>query len=325
MANTSKKMLKKRHHADFGNRRIQNDGLGGLIETRPAFIKYFEPYEDEIIGTEVSPLVEINENGRVVRYLIGLKAQNFEGQGNLQSGDKVRQMKHFFFATLPAVPQLEIEQLFMAVPDARSEQHQTILNGIIGTHEFLRNGNLQSVTVKSVKLVDETKAAYLYALNNNLLALPTHLNAVWSIGGGDFSGSLIRDKGEVLKKYNVVLKRGTVALATEIAAAKKSESDVSINLDQIMDAIEDGTLITYGGVDFSDIFENCTRKWLNSSIDEVKSFWKEQAQNIRQTLIFGGSAELAKSYRKNLPIEMQHRIIIAPRFADAVLIGLQYA
>lgn len=316
-------MLKKRHYTDFGNRRLQNDGLGGTIESRPAFIQFLEAYEDSIEGTEESPLVEINEGGKK-RYIIGKSAQ-FEGQANLQSGDKVNQMKYFFLATLPPIPQLEIEQLLIAVPDSRSEQHQSIVNNIVGTHEYVRNGRSQSVTVKSVQLVDETRSAYLYALNNNLLALPTHLNAIWSIGGGDFSGSLIRNNGEVLKKYNVVLKRGTFALATDIAAAKKAKSDVSINLDQIMDAIEDKTFITYGGVDFGDIFESYANKWLTASINEVKSFWKEQAANIRQTVVVGGSAKHAEAYRNNLPIEMQARIVIAPRFADAVVLGLQYA
>lgn len=317
-------MLKKIHSTDFGNRRLKNDGLGGVIETRPAFIQYLEKYQDEIKGNEQSPLVEINEGTGVTRYIIGEAAQ-LEGRSNIQFGDKINQMKYFFLATLPPVAQLEIEQLLIAVPDARLQQHQSVIDNIVGTHEYRRNGRDQSVTVKSVKLVDESKAAYLYALNNNLFALPADVNAVWGIGGVQFGGSLFRNRGEMLQRYNVVLDRGTFTLATEIAAAKKATSETNLNLDQIMDAIENKTFVTYSGVDFSDIFERCANKWLTSSINEVRSFWKEQANNIRQTVVVGGSAEHAKAYRKSLPPEMQARIVIAPDFANAVVLGLQYA
>lgn len=305
---------------DSGNRFVKAIDPQGKVTKTPAHLKFLDA-DAQIRGTNESPLITVIEGTKKVSYLVGKKAQRQGGASNLHEQDKMSQLKYFLLSTIQ-YPTIEINKLLVAVPDARFKDHQIIAQDLIGTHQYLRNGKQQVVKVRSVQLVDEARAAYLFGASQNLFGLPHELNAVWSSGGGDFCASLLMD-GEVVEGSRLVIKKGTLALANMIAAKKKGQLSTNLDPIEIMDSIEDGTYKTYKGGDFSDVFDECLAKWIKEITGEIGINWKEYLPNIRQILIVGGSAGLFHSYREGL--KNKAKCIICPNAQEAIILGLKHS
>lgn len=320
-------MFLNNFYGDLGNRYIKTIDPNGAVIKRAAAIKQIKAYEDEIKGTEESPIISFMIGGKSVTYMIGDKAQGRKGQSNLHSHDKMLQALPFLLGALPAHPQLEIERLMLAVPDSRFKPHQLMLQELVGTHFYTRNGKKQSVTIRSVKLVDEIKAAYLYGVRNGLFALPDQKNAVYSAGGGDFCAAVI-ENGEIIREHTLVIKRGVVELANLIAAEKKDQQQSNLDPIEIMNLIarqpdEDGRYITNHGVDFTDVIDPCVSQWIAELMGDVKIAWREELKDVRQTLIVGGGATHFSAYRAGMKVKA--KCIIAPQAQEAIVLGLKYA
>lgn len=313
-------MFSDSYSIDSGNRFIKAIDPNGTITKTPAHLKRLDT-DVQTKGTNESPLVTVMEGTKKVSYLVGKKAQRQGGASNLHEQDKMTQLKYFLLSTIQ-YPMLEMNKLLIAVPDARFKDHQALLQDLVGTHQYLRNGKQQVVKIRSVQLVDEARAAYLLGVSQNLFGLPNELNAVWSPGGGDFCASLLMD-GEVVEGSRLVIKKGTLALANMIAAKKKAQLSTNLDPIEIMDSIEDGTYRTYKGGDFSDIFDECLAKWIKEITGEIGINWKEYLPNIRQILIVGGSATLFHSYREGL--KNKAKCIICPNAQEAIVLGLKFA
>lgn len=307
------------YSADIGNRFGKTVDPQGKVTKTPAHLKFIDA-DSQIQGNAESPLMTVIEGNKKVTYLVGKKAQRQGGQSNLHAQDKITQFKYFLLSTIQ-YPMLEINKLLVAVPDARFKDHQILLQDLVGTHQYLRNGKQQVVKIRSVQLVDEARAAYLYGASQTLFGLPHELNAVWSCGGGDFCASLLLD-GEVVEGSRLVIKKGTLDLANKIASKKKAQLSTNLDPIEIMDSIEDGTYKTYKGGDFSDVFDKCLSEWIKEIVGEIGINWKEHLPNIRQILIVGGSAELFYSYREGL--KNKAKCIICPNAQEAIVLGLKH-
>jgi Actin like proteins N terminal domain len=314
-------MFVETHSVDIGNRRIKTLELDGTVVKKPSHLLFLDA-DSQIKGTEESPLVSVVEGTQKITYIVGVKAQRQGGQSNLHELDKMVQFKYLFLASLPAHPTLEINELLVAVPDSRFTPHQLALKELIGTHQYVRNGKQQLVKIRSVRLIDEVRGAFAFAVDQKLFGLPHELNAVWSCGGGDFCASLLLD-GEIVEGSKIVLKKGTLELANAIAATKKSQVQTNLDPIEIMDAIESGSYQTVVGGDFSDVFRPCLYKWIKDITGEIGLAWKKQLPLIRQTLIVGGSTPLFYDYRESR--QNKAKWILCPQAQDAIVLGLKYA
>jgi Actin like proteins N terminal domain len=309
------------HSVDIGNRFVKTVELDGSVAKKPSHLLLLDA-DSEIKGTEESPLVTVIEGNQKITYVIGSKAQRNGGQSNLHELDKIVQFKYFLLASLPAHPILEINELLVAVPDSRFTPHQLALKELVGTHQYVRNGKQQIVKIRSVRLIDEVKGAFAYAVNQKLFGLPHELNAVWSCGGGDFCASLLLD-GDIVQGSKIVLKKGTLELANMIAAKKKSQVQTNLDPIDIMDAIAEGIYQTYKGGDFSSVFRPCLDKWIKDITGEIGIAWKKELPLIRQTLIVGGSTPWFYDYRESK--KNKAKWILCPQAQDAIVLGLKHA
>jgi Actin like proteins N terminal domain len=313
-------MLLDFYPTDIGNRFGKTIDLSGAVIKRPSHLLFLDE-ESGLKGTEESPLVTIIEGAKKISYIIGEKAQRQGGLSNLHEHDKMTQYKYFLLASLPAHPFLEINELLIAVPDCRFHEHQSLIQELVGTHQYLRNSKQQVVKIRSVRLIDEVRGAYAYAVKQGLFGLPNELNAVWSCGGGDFCASLLLD-GEIQDGSKLVIKKGTVELANAIASKKKSQLTNNLDPIEIMDAIQERSHVTYRGGDFSDVFQSCLDLWIKQITGEIGIAWKSQLPNVRQTLIVGGSAPLFYEYCKAK--KNQAKWIVCPNAQEAIVLGLRH-
>ncbi|MGB3496523.1 MAG: ParM/StbA family protein [Elainellaceae cyanobacterium] len=277
---------------DGGNRSIQWVDSDGRVHCIPSFIKSIDPTWEDVEADPESVVIE--RDGET--FVIGQAAKDLGGVAIFQN-DKIECAKDLVLAALqpnPGQNAVRIERLLMAVPNARDPKTLKALRSIEGTHEFYRNDEGVVATVRRVEAIDETRAAYMYAVKRGVFLSKRQLNGVLDLGGGTSIMRLYSVNGSIMREADLVLP-GTFALASAIAARLTKDAGYSPDLTLIMDGIEDGSFqLGTTGIDFSNHFEQCRSTWLDEIKGEVKTRWAKWLPSLGEVLVIGGSAPLAE-------------------------------
>lgn len=274
---------------DAGNRFIKWVGPDGKVNCIPSFFKELEEWEDAE-SDDQSVLIEIGGK----RYIIGRAAQDLKGRPTFE-GDKCELAWLLALVAIqpnPGETSVRIEEMPIALPDSRNKEAVTALKQVEGTREFFRNGEYIIYTVHRVVPVDETKAAYSYALTSGLFQYH-RTNGILDLGGGTGIGRLYSASGTLIREADTILP-GTFSLAQKIGAALTPQLGQSANLSMIMDAIADGSYI-YGttGINFQPLFTKFHADWLEEIRSKLKISWGKWMSEIGEVIVIGGSATLA--------------------------------
>ncbi len=288
---------------DAGNRFIKWLPAGGRPRCIPSFVKPLEPWEDAC-SDELSVILEVGGQ----RYAIGQVAQHLGGNPTFQH-DKCELASLLCLAAIepPKGNQIAIDKLIVALPDSRKSEAVAGVRRCKGAKTFIRNGQTIHATIKQVEPIDETRAAYSFALKKRLFQY-ARTNGILDLGGGTGIGRLYTPNGTLIRQADVIVP-GTYALATKIAAALIPQLGHSPDLSLLMDAIAQG-IYQYGttGVDFQPIFEKCRAEWLTEIRAQLKSAWTQWLSELGEVLIIGGSAPLAESLEQ----QSSRRFRLAP-------------
>ena len=299
---------------DGGNRSIQWLDPAGNIRQLPSFIKSIADWED----------VEPDENSLVIEFenetfAIGQVAKDMGGIPVFQA-DKIELARRLVLAALEpnsGNDALRVERLLIALPNSRNAS-TALLKAIEGTYEFTRNGQAIVATVRKVEPIDETKAAYVYAMQQGLFLSRKQINGVLDLGGGTSIARLYSVSGSLMREADVILP-GTFDLARKIASRINRDLPTSADLSLVMDAIERGDYC-YGttGYSFAPAFESARAEWLDNIRGEIKTRWGQWLANLGEVLIIGGSAPIA------LPLQeaTKQRFKIAPNSQTISIVGM---
>ncbi len=277
---------------DGGNRTlkwIDPDNQPRLI---PAFIKPFEPGFDDPTPDDHSVVISTGNT----HFCLGAVARDMKGTPVFQD-NKCELAKKLVLAALephPGSSAVTIDRLVIALPNSRNSTDLAELKQIEGTHQFIRNGQRITAVVHQVQPIDETQAAYSFAMKRDLYRSKRQLNGVLDLGGGTGIGRLYSVGGSLIREADAILP-GTYDLARRISARITPQLVNSPDLSQIMDGIErrDFTLGT-SGVQFQDAFDLCREQWLSDLRAELRTRWNQWMSEIGEVLIIGGSAALAQ-------------------------------
>lgn len=277
---------------DGGNRSIQWVDSDGRVHCIPSFIKSIDPTWEDVEADPESVVIEVEGE----TFVMGQAAKDLSGVAIFQD-DKIAIAHHLVLAALqpnPGQNAVRIERLLMAVPNARDPKTLKALRSIEGTHEFYRNDEGIVATVRKVEAIDETRAAYIYAMKRNVFKAKRQLNGILDLGGGTSIMRLYSVNGSIMREADLILP-GTFALAQAIAARLTKDAGYSPDLTLIMDGIEDGSFqLGTTGIDFSNHFEQCRSAWLDEIKAEVRTRWTKWIPSLGEVLVIGGSAPLAE-------------------------------
>ncbi len=301
---------------DGGNRTIQWINPTGGVHTIPSFIKDIDPTWEDVVPDEKSVVIEFE--GKT--FVIGQAAKDLNGVPVFQD-DKVKLAQRLVLAALqPNSGQnvLRVERLLIALPNSRNESDVSALRAIAGTFDFKRNGKPIIATVRTVEAVDETRAAYVFAMRSGLFFSRKNLNGILDLGGGTSILRLYSTSGALMREADLILP-GTYDLARRIAARITRDLATSPNLSLIMDAIEAGDyLLGTTGYCFQSAFEIARDEWLAEIRGAIKTRWGQWLPSLGEVLIIGGSAPLAAPIQE----ATKGRFKIAPNPQSISIVGM---
>ncbi len=289
---------------DAGNRTTQYINGDGEAVTVPSVIKTFDDWEDLPVGSDESPLIQIqNEDFQITEsFVIGEEARIQKGKP-AYAYDKIKMAKYLVYAALEPLSEqsvIAVDRLLIALPDSRNADYSVVLQELEGTHNFIRNGQRLVASIRKVELIDETKGAYAYGIKRGLFQRPkSKINGILDLGGGTVIGRLYSPGGQPLREYDLIEKKGTFALANKIASAMQRQLTERLEPSQIMDAIANQTFTTDSGVNFVQVFDKCRESWVEDIRASIRVVWSAQFKEIGEVLIVGGSAPLAKSIQES--------------------------
>jgi len=188
---------------------------------------------------------------------------------------------------------VEINNLRLCLPDKREKQNAELLNALVGTRSYTRNGLPLTLIINSVTLVEEGTAAFKYAKTQSLFQYPDKLNAIADFGTGDTSLKLFAPNGDNLRNAQIRLD-GVFGLAKAIASYLLPKLGKSPDLILIMNGIASQNF-KYGATDFTfkTEFDICHKAWLESLKSKIKESWGQYFPQLGEILLVGGSAPLA--------------------------------
>ena len=278
---------------DGGNRSIQWIDADRRVHCIPSFIKYFDPEWEDVQPDSESVVIEFEDQ----HFVIGAAAKDMSGIPVFQD-DKIAIARHLALVALQpngaGQKSVRIDELMVALPNSRSTADSQTLKGIEGTYGFMRNGQYITATVRKVVPVDETRAAYQYAMRRDVFLSKLQLNGVLDLGGGTSIARLYSKAGSCIREADVQLP-GTFSLASMISARLTRTIGSSPDLTLIMDGIEDGSFkLGTSNYTFNKEFDLCRQAWLDSIKGEIKTRWNSWLNQLGEVLIIGGSAPLAE-------------------------------
>jgi hypothetical protein len=283
----------------------------------PNVIRDFDPTWEDVPDPSPDTVI-INRGGRI--YAIGQIAKLMHGKSAFDKGKLAMLGDSIFAALEPNYCQsiLRVENLSIAVPDTRSPEAIAAGKALVGTHEYTRNGVALIATIAKVTLIEETTAAYRYAMANNLYQWKKSVNGVIDFGGGTCSGRLYSADGLMLREASITLP-GTNAMAQAIQARLLKITGYSANLGQIMDGIEDGSYrLGFAGDTFVSHFASCRDSWLDNIRSNAVAQWKPYQNDLAEVLLVGGSALLATSFEERT----KGRYKVAANPQDLTILGM---
>lgn len=277
---------------DGGNRTLQWIDPANKPRCIPAVIKHFDPTWEEATPDENS--VVISSGGE--HFCLGAVARDMKGTPVFQDS-KCELAKKLVLAAIepnPGSTAVTIGRLVIALPNSRNQADVAELKKIEGTHQFTRNGQRITAVVHEVVPIDETLAAYKYAMKREIFRSRRNANGVLDLGGGTGIARLYSAGGSLIREADTVLP-GTYDLARRIAARINSQLSTSPDLSQIMDGIERGDFeLGTSGFCFEEAFNKAREDWLGDIRAEMRTRWNQWTSEIGEVLIIGGSASLAE-------------------------------
>ncbi|MBD2092569.1 ParM/StbA family protein [Microcoleus sp. FACHB-1515] len=301
---------------DGGNRTIQWIDPDGNIRQIPSYLKPIDPTWEEVEPDVNSIVIEFEDQ----HFAIGQVAKDMGGTPTFQA-DKIELARRLVLAALEPNPvnqfdALRVERLLIALPNSRGDLSS--LKAIEGTYDFVRNGQAIVATVRRVEAIDETRAAFVYGMQQGLFLSRKQVNGVLDLGGGTSIARLYSVGGSLMREADVILP-GTFDLARKIASRINRDLPTSADLSLIMDAIERGDYC-YGttGYSFAPAFESARAEWLDEIRGQIKTRWGQWLPNLGEVLIIGGSAPIA------LPLQdaTKGRFKIAPNPQTISIVGM---
>jgi len=300
---------------DGGNRTIQWVNPIGQVRQIPSYLKTIDPSWEDVEPDENSIVIEFEGE----TFAVGQIAKDMQGTPTFQ-GDKIELARRLVLAALepnPGSNALRVERLLVALPNSRSAS-TAMLKDIEGTYEYTRNGQEIVATVRKVEPIDETKAAYRFAMQNGLFLSNKQVNGVLDLGGGTSIARLYSVSGSLMREADVILP-GTFDLARKIATRIQRDFPTTPDLSLIMDGIEanDYQLGTTG-YSFVAAFESARDEWLADIRGQIKTRWGQWLPSLGEVLMIGGSAPLA------FPLEeaTKGRFKIAPNPQSISIVGM---
>lgn len=281
---------------DAGNRTLQWIDPDGAVVSIPSVIKPIDPELQDVRNPGSRSVVIELPSGET--YAVGQLAKDLKGTQAFKD-DKIALAQKLVLAALqpnPGSDAVRIERLILAVPDSRHESVKA-LKALEQTHEFRRNGQDVIASIRKVEVIDETVAAYRFAMKTGLFTSRLNPNAVLDLGGGTSILRLFSADGVLLRGDDVILP-GTFVLAQSIAAKLAKRMTYSPDLTTIMDGIEQAAYtgsyqLGTTGIEFSAEFEASRTEWLDEIRGEIKTRWAARLAELGEVLLIGGSAPLA--------------------------------
>jgi hypothetical protein len=281
---------------DGGNRTLQWIDPWGEIHTIPSFIKVIDPSWEDVEPDDRSIIIE--SEGET--FVVGQLAKEMKGIPVFQD-DKVKLASRLVLIALQPnqnLNTLHVERLLMALPNARNQEDVSYLKAIEGTRTFIRNGQVITANISRIEPIDETKAAYTYAMQQGLYMSKRNPNGVLDLGGGTSILRLYSVSGALMREADLILP-GTYDLARRIAARITRDLPISPDLSLIMDGIEAGNYeIGTTGYCFQAAFESARHEWLNEIRGQIRTRWTQWLATLGEVIIIGGSAPLATPLEK---------------------------
>ncbi|MBD2123961.1 ParM/StbA family protein [Trichocoleus sp. FACHB-262] len=277
---------------DGGNRTLQWIDPANKPRTIPAFIKQIDPTWEEATPDEHSVVISSGNE----HFCLGAVARDMKGTPVFQDNKCELAKKLVLAAIEPNLGStaVTIGRLVIALPNSRNKADVSELKKIEGTHQFTRNGQRITAVVHEVKPIDETQAAYKYAMKREIFRSRRNSNGVLDLGGGTGIARLYSAGGSLIREADAVLP-GTYDLARRIAARINSQLSTSPDLSQIMDGIERGDFeLGTSGFCFQEAFNKAREDWLADIRAELRTRWNQWTSEIGEVLIIGGSACLAE-------------------------------
>ena len=277
---------------DGGNRTIQWLNPQGLVCQIPSFIKAINRTWEDVPNSSPSSVV-IDFDGET--FVLGQLAKDLGGTPVFEQ-NKTELAKKLVFAAIepnPGQTAVRIDTLIAALPSSRNAD-TAYLKAIEGTWEYTRNGQAHIATIRTVKPIDETIAAYNLAVKHGYFKSKQNLNGVLDLGGGTSILRLYSTAGSLMREADQILP-GTSDLARMIASRITRDLSGSPDLSLIMDGIESGSYeIGTTGYSFKPVFQGAVAEWLDSIKGQVKPRWAKWMPSLGEVLIIGGSAPLAR-------------------------------
>jgi hypothetical protein len=283
---------------DAGNRSIKWCSSVGSIRTIPSIHKDLEEW-DSPISDRSSVVIEYEKGISSLesqRWVVGSLASDMGGQHTFLD-EKAFLAQKLVLAAIephPDKPQIAIDRLITCLPnELQAEKVAAIKDGLTGVHSFQRNGIHVIAQIRNVEVQPETLGAYRWAVQNRIFRY-ARPNAILDLGGKTSIGQVYSKNGSLIRESRLILP-GTYALAQMVAKHPLLiKSDNTADLAVIMDAIANNSL-AYGstGISFKDKFPNYLNTWLTDIRNRLKIGWAKWLPELGETLIIGGSADLA--------------------------------
>ncbi len=312
---------------DAGNRTIQFLDPQGSPVTIPAYYKPYESWEEPPQPGPSTVVIEYRGNdGTVHTYAVGKAAKDGGGVPIFtQLGGKATLLPQTALAAIFPNQQgapIRVNNLVVAMPNARNADDVTNVKRAEGVHEFRRNGVPMVVSIGRVVPLDETVAAYQYGVRKEWFKVPGGINGILDFGGGTTIGQLFTGAdgetfGTIMRDSSIILS-GTWALAQAIQKRILSTTHYSIPLDLIMDGIANKSfMVGDSGMSFKNVFPSAHAEWLTAIRQKLNTEWGRFFQgDLKEVLVIGGSAPLIQT----LVDQTNGRIKIAPEDPQTVSI-----
>src|SRR6478672_466823 len=284
---------------DAGNRAVKWAEDSKPIRCIPSIYKDLEEWDDPQ-PDQYSVVIEYldgHSDLKSQRWAVGAIASDLGGQHTFLT-EKAYLAQKLVLAAIEPIPgqrQVVIERLITCLPnDLQGDKVQAVKDGLMGVHQFKRNGTVIIAQIRAVEVQPETLGAYRWAKGKGLFKY-ARPNGILDLGGKTGIGQLFTPNGSLIRESRVILP-GTYALAQ--LAAKHPElmrGDTTADLALIMDGIANSSF-SYGttGISFSDRFPTYLNHWLTDLKNRLKIGWAKWLDDLGEVVIIGGSAHLAK-------------------------------
>lgn len=261
------------------------------VTVRSVFIE-LQPGKQSLQATADSPVIELGNR----RYHVGRRATEYSTFRSVVSSDKTEYARLFLAATLPH------DDIDLVVLHHSHEQVKDSLKAsLLGDWSFSRNGQLQTIHVATVQVIDEAIGAFHMLQNHRGWTLGI------DIGAGTWLARVWSQDGETIEALTAD-KAGTYRLAVQIAdderlkAPLRKRGITRPDNAAILDGLANGShQYEFTGISWGDWWREYRREWFLEMLNQAKSQFQPHMGRITQILITGGGAHLVMDLIEGKP------------------------